>query len=76
MVVEGEGPNKGKLAGIITLSDVLRYIILGRDPTPSGIDRMTLSTSAPMSPATSNPITPGTVTPLTPAVEGSSETLS
>ncbi|KAG9025578.1 AMP-activated serine/threonine-protein kinase regulatory subunit, partial [Serendipita sp. 407] len=33
VVVEGEGPNKGKLAGIITLSDVLRYIVGG---TPAG----------------------------------------
>ena len=27
VVVENEGENKGKLVGIITLSDVLRYLI-------------------------------------------------
>lgn len=27
VVVESEGPNRGKLAGMITLSDIIRYLV-------------------------------------------------
>ncbi|KAG8809043.1 AMP-activated serine/threonine-protein kinase regulatory subunit, partial [Serendipita sp. 399] len=45
VVVEGEGPNKGKLAGIITLSDVLRYIV-GGNTTGISAGSITMSPSA------------------------------
>lgn len=76
MVVEGEGPNKGKLAGIITLSDVLRYIVYGRESSGERAERLALSASAPITPAGSKDITPAASTPLSPAVESAAEPLA
>jgi 5'-AMP-activated protein kinase, regulatory gamma subunit len=73
VVVEGDGPNKGKLAGIVTLSDVLRYIVWGKDPASLGFERMTLSPSTSLTPASSVSITPATSTPLSPPAEDITE---
>lgn len=76
VVVEGEGPNKGKLVGMITLSDVLRYIVGGGKEMMSiaaGIERMTMSTSMP---TTSGTLSTSTSAPNTPAITSASITPS
>ncbi|PVG01368.1 putative nuclear protein SNF4 [Serendipita vermifera] len=73
VVVEGDGPNKGKLAGVVTLSDVLRYIVWGKDPSSLGIERMSLSPSTSLTPASSVSITPVASTPLSPPAEDITE---
>lgn len=53
VVVEGEGGRKGRLVGIITLSDILQYII-GADSIPMNGTRSSAGTSATATTASSS----------------------
>jgi CBS domain-containing protein len=76
IVVGGEGPDKGKLAGMITLSDVLKYIVGGGKETISlaaGLERMSMSSSMPN---TSGTLSISISAPNTPAIGSTSITPS
>ncbi|CAG7849788.1 Nuclear protein SNF4 [Serendipita indica DSM 11827] len=69
VVVEGEGPNKGKLAGMITLSDVLRYIVGGgkEGSLAASMERMNITANTPIvSASSSTSMTPVPGTPASP----------